>query len=183
MARPRTNSSPELSAGQSSYVLRRLISERRLSPGEVNRYLGDMRQEITDLERKLDELRAAIGGPSSSSRPASQAASSVPARRGRPGRPPGRPRRQIASPSSSSDSSSQGTSQGSSAQPASRPGRRRRQQSKELSAEQMASRKLQGRYLALVRQIPATRRGQYSKIAKESGREAAIQRMEEALRK
>jgi hypothetical protein len=177
MARPRTNSSPELSAGQASYVLRRLISERRLSPGEVNRYLGDMRQEITDLERKLDELRAAIGGSSSSSRPASPASSSVPARRGRPGRPPGRPR-QIASASPSSDA----PSQGSPAQPAVR-GRKRRQQSKELSAEQMASRKLQGRYLALVRQIPATRRGQYSKIAKESGREAAIQRMEEALRK
>jgi hypothetical protein len=177
MARPRNNSSPELSAGQASYVLRRLISERRLSPGEVNRYLGDMRQEITDLERKLEDLRAAIGG-SSSSRP-SGSSSGAPARRGRPGRPPGRPRQAA---SGSSSDASQGSSQGSPAQPASRPGRKRRQ-GKELSAEQMASRKLQGRYLALVRQIPAARRGQYSKIAKESGREAAIQRMEEALRK
>jgi hypothetical protein len=174
MARPRTNSSSELSSGQASYVLRRLISERRLSPGEVNRYLGDMHQEIADLERKLDDLKAAAGHPAgrSSSAPASSAAG-TPVRRGRPGRPPGRPSKASAA---ASDASQELPAAG-------KAGRKRRQQGKELSAEQMASRKLQGRYLALVRQIPATRRGQYSKIAKESGREAAIQRMEEALRK
>ena len=59
-------------------------------------------------------------------------------------------------------------------------GRRRRSS---LSPEQLASRQLQGRYLGLIRQIPASRRGQYQKIAKESGREAAIKAMQETLKK
>jgi hypothetical protein len=42
---------------------------------------------------------------------------------------------------------------------------------------------LQGRYLALVRQFPATRRAQYAKVAKEKGREAAIKDMQDSLKK
>jgi len=42
---------------------------------------------------------------------------------------------------------------------------------------------LQGRYLALVRQIPASRRSQYAKIAKDRGRETAIREMQDALKK
>jgi hypothetical protein len=45
----------------------------------------------------------------------------------------------------------------------------------------LASRKLQGRYLAFIRQIPATKRAQYQKTAKEKGREAAIKEMQVAL--
>jgi hypothetical protein len=63
-----------------------------------------------------------------------------------------------------------------------KPGRRRRRRSK-ITAEQLASRQLQGRYLGLIRQIPASRRGQYQKTAKEKGREAAIKEMQHALGK
>jgi hypothetical protein len=42
---------------------------------------------------------------------------------------------------------------------------------------------LQGRYLALVRQFPATKRANYAKVAKERGREAAIREMQDSLKK
>jgi hypothetical protein len=47
----------------------------------------------------------------------------------------------------------------------------------------LASRQLQGRYLALVRRFPATKRAAYAKIAKERGREAAIKDMQDSLGK
>jgi O6-methylguanine-DNA--protein-cysteine methyltransferase len=59
----------------------------------------------------------------------------------------------------------------------------RRGRRKAITAEQAASRKLQGKYLSLVRQIPVTRRSQYAKIAKDRGREAAIREMQDALKK
>jgi hypothetical protein len=52
-----------------------------------------------------------------------------------------------------------------------------------ITAEQLASRQLQGRYLGLIRQIPASRRAPFQKTAKERGREAAIKDMMVALKK
>ena len=52
-----------------------------------------------------------------------------------------------------------------------------------MTAKGLASRQLQGRYLGLIRQIPASRRGQYQKIAKEQGRESAIKSMQDVLHK
>jgi hypothetical protein len=59
----------------------------------------------------------------------------------------------------------------------------RRRRRSAITPEQLASRQLQGRYLGLIRQIPATRRGQYQRIAKERGREAAINAMKDTLKK
>lgn len=61
--------------------------------------------------------------------------------------------------------------------------RRRRRRRAPITAEQLASRQLQGRYLGLIRQIPASRRAQYAKVAKEKGREAAIRELQSALKK
>jgi hypothetical protein len=61
-------------------------------------------------------------------------------------------------------------------------GRRRRRQGP-LTAQQRASRQLQGRYLGLIRQIPASQRGRYAKIAKDKGRESAIKEMQSVLKK
>jgi hypothetical protein len=47
----------------------------------------------------------------------------------------------------------------------------------------LASRQLQGRYLGLIRQIPASRRAAFQKIAKDRGREAAINEMRMTLKK
>ena len=61
-------------------------------------------------------------------------------------------------------------------------GGRRRRRSR-ITAQQLASRQLQGRYLGLIRQIPASQRGRYAKVAKDKGREAAIKDMQGALKK
>ena len=134
MARQRKESL-KLSPGQATYVLDRLIADRRISTGEVNRYVSDMQREIAELESRLQSLRQA-----------NTAAARLPVARREDG----------------------GAS----------PVRRKR-----ISSEQRASRLIQGRYLGLIRQIPASRRGQYQKIAKEKGREAAIKEMASALGK
>lgn len=128
--------SPRLSPGQATYVLDRLIADRRISTGEVHRYVSDMQREITELESRLQSLRQASGA----------AAARLPIAR-----------REAE---------------------AAAPARRKR-----ISSEQRASRLIQGRYLGLIRQIPASRRGQYQKIAREKGREAAIKEMANALGK
>ena len=162
MPRPRqTASSPSLSSGQASYVIDRMISDRRVSPGEIIRYVNEMQREIDELEKRLQALRAAAGGGGGMP-------SAAPARRR--GRPPGsRNRAKAAAPAAAPAGGAKG-------------GRRRRRRSA-ITAEQLASRQLQGRYLGLIRQIPASRRGQYQKTAKEKGREAAIKDMQNALGK
>jgi hypothetical protein len=132
-----------------------------------------MQREINDLERRLEQLRAAtIGGGSASAGTGGGAA--APRRRGRPpgsanrgpGRPPGRPAGPGRPPAAAA------------AAPAGRRGRR-----SAITPEQLASRQLQGRYLGLIRQIPASKRGQYQRIAKDKGREAAIREMQDTLKK
>jgi hypothetical protein len=150
----------QLSQGQARYVLEKLISDRRVSPGEVNRYISDMHREITDLESRLRSLREATGGVSGFSGAAR--------RPGRPGRPPA-----AAAPAR------RGRPPAAAATAGAKKGRRRAA----ITAEQLASRQLQGRYLGLIRQIPASKRAQYQRTAKEKGREAAIRDMREALKK
>jgi hypothetical protein len=141
-----------------------MIRERRVSPGEVQRYVSDMGREISDLEQRLATLRAAHAGSG-----AAAAAAPVRRRRGRP------PRSASVAPAAAPVAAAPPVE---TAKP--RRGRRRRTA---ITAEQLASRQLQGRYLALIRQIPATRRGQYTKIAKDKGREAAIREMRVVLNK
>jgi hypothetical protein len=173
MARPRRNASPatELSPGQAAYVLDRMLRERRISQGEVNGFVAEMGREINELEQRLERLRAAHGGASSSA--ASTPSAPVRRRPGRPvgsgtGRKRGRPAAAAAAQSTAAPAAA--------AAPAAK-GRRR---SKQITAEQLASRQLQGRYLALVRQFPERKRLEFAKIAKERGREAAIKEMQAA---
>jgi hypothetical protein len=182
MARPRKDgsSAPKLSGGQASYVLERLIKDRRVSQGDVNGYLSQMSNEISDLEARLQHLKDAVGGAASAA--AAGIASAVAAVRRRPGRPPGKrgpgrppgsgrkPGRPPASASAATDGA-----------PAA--GAKRRRKRTPITSEQLASRQLQGRYLALVRRFPPTKRANYAKIAKEKGREAAIKDMQDSLGK
>ena len=139
-----------------------MINERRISQGEVLRYVSEMQREIDELEKRLQSLRAAAGGGGGGG----YAAAAAPRRRGRP--PGSRNRAKAASaPSAEGGGAKRG---------------RRRRRSK-ITPEQLASRQLQGRYLGLIRQIPASKRGQYQKIAKDKGREAAIKEMAGALGK
>ena len=159
MARPRKSQSSsgghQLSPGHASYVLDRLIADRRVSATDVHRYAGDIEREISNLEQRLQQLRGA----------STAAAAAAPRRRGRP---PGRPA---------------GTTT-TAAAPAAGGGtrRRRRRRGGPITAEQSASRQLQGKYLSLIRQIPASRRAHYSKIAKDRGREAAIRELQAAVK-
>lgn len=158
MARPRSApSAPTLSPRQAHYVLEQMLKERRISAGEINRYLGDMHREISDLEQQLATLRSAAGdGTSRGAVPAA-------AHRRRPpgaGRKRGRPANAAAATAG--------------------PSKRRR---KAVTAEPLASRQLQGRYLGLIRQIPAGKRAQYQKIARERGREAAVRELAQTLGK
>ena len=164
MARPAKQPARQLNPGQASYVIERLMKDRRVSASEINVYLGEMQKEIADLEQRLQSLRAAAGSASGAAAAGGAAASQgAPARRRRRGRTAG------AAPA-----------QGAAAAPAKR---RRSRKSTKSNAEVMASRQLQGRYLALVRQIPQNKRAQFSRLAKEKSREAAIKEMTDFLKK
>lgn len=195
MPRPRSQATTTLSPGQATYVLERLVAERRISPGEIYRYLGEIDREISSLEARLNSLRGASGGSSSGG------GAAAPAGRRR-GRRPGRPRGSknaapaAASAAPAAAAAPTGRRRG---RPPGRPGRPGRPPGRlpgrpgrppgggkkraALTPEQAASRQLQGRYLGLIRQIPANKRGQYQKTAKEKGREAAIKEMQEVLKK
>jgi len=173
-----------------------LVAERRISPGEINRYLSDINREISSLESRLNSLRGAAGSGGASYGAGGAAA---PARRR--GRKPGRPRgsKNVQPSAAAATPSGAGASTGRRrGRPPGRPsgrgpgrppgsgasaGGKKRRGGSALTPEQLASRQLQGRYLGLIRQIPASRRGQYQKTAKEKGREAAIKEMQETLKK
>jgi hypothetical protein len=167
-----------LSPGQAAYVLDRLIRERRISRADVNSLVAEMGREISELEARLTHLRQAHGGALAAAAVGvvGAAAGTALVRRGRrPGRPPGRRGRPPASASAGADASAQSTP--------SKGGKRGRKQRASITPEQLASRQLQGRYLALVRQFPAAKRAQYARTAKEKGREAAIGEMQSSLKK
>lgn len=166
MARPPRQYTGSLSPGQASYVLERLIAERKISANDIERYVAEMSSEISTLEARLQKLRDAAGPAVAAAIGvvAGAAAAAVRGRkRGRPGRKPGRPARAAAEA------------------PAAAAGTKRRGRKRAaITSEQRASRQLQGRYLALVRQFAPARRAAFAKIAKEKGREAAIKEMQDA---
>jgi hypothetical protein len=53
--------------------------------------------------------------------------------------------------------------------------------SRGVSASVAASRRLQGQYLGLIRQFPASQRGQFKKIAASKGREQAVRALRQAM--
>lgn len=196
MARPPRQYSGSLTPGQSSYVLERLISERRVSATDIERYVKEMQSEISTLEQRLQRLRDAVGpavaGAAAGIAAGAASVGAAIVRRGRkpgrPGRPPGRPGRppgRRGRPPAAATAGA-GTTGGGAAGATTSPGRvgakrgRKGGGGASLSPEQLASRQLQGRYLALVRQFPETRRTYFAKVAKEKGREAAIKEMQDA---
>ena len=114
-----------LTAHQALYVLEKAIEDRKISAGDVQRYIAAMWEEMNFIERRLAELRDV-------------------------------------SPVRAARAVQQKLSRG-----ARRVGQR-------VSAQVAASRRLQGRYIAAIRQLPKNRRAKYAAIAKERGRDAAI---------
>jgi hypothetical protein len=174
----------ELSPGQAAYVLERLVKDRKITQSDVNQYVSDMGREISELEARLQRLKDANGGvvALAAAGIAGAAAAGAIVRRGRrPGRKPGRPVGSGRKPGR--PPASAGAAAGASSDAAPGPITRLRRRAAAITAEQLASRQLQGRYLALVRQFSENKRAQYAKIAKDRGREAAINEMQAALRK
>lgn len=140
---------------------RKASSREHFSPGQakyiLERIIGDRRISAADIRRYQNEMRREIGELEQRLQSLREAATD--AIRGAidkltPGRRRGRP-----------------------------PGTDAKRRSAKITPEQLASRQLQGRYLGLIRQIPASRRATYKKIATEKGREAAIKEMMTALKK
>jgi O6-methylguanine-DNA--protein-cysteine methyltransferase len=176
-------------------ILKQLINEGRISSQDVDRC-----RQITDLERRLAALRGGGGVVRRRGRPPGRAqsvSSSVltsdqRASRQLQGRYLALVRRipaskrarfgQIAKEKGREAAirAMQGEVGGSAAP--SKSGVKRRRRSVKLSSEQLASRQLQGRYLGLIRQIPASQRARYAKIVKDKGREAAIKELQSAVK-
>lgn len=73
------------------------------------------------------------------------------------------------------------TTDGGAARPRRKGRRKRRHQT--LSPERLAALKLQGQYLALIRRVPKSRRGQYKKLFAEKGPQAALKALRQATGK
>jgi len=58
---PTQPNTPRISPGQASYVIERLLAERRLSLSDINACLGDLAREIRDIEGRIATLRAVAG--------------------------------------------------------------------------------------------------------------------------
>lgn len=161
----RNEQSPSsVTGGQAKYIVDRLRAERRISDRDIQRYVGEMGREISDLEQRLERLRAAAG--TSQSRPvASEARRVAP----QPSRPVRRDNTASKRTRRTQDTSTVGTK-----------GRRKRKFT--VTPAVLRSRELQGRYLPLLNRMPQRKRGYYANLAKEKGREAAIQEMETSLR-
>ena len=128
-----------------------------LTAGRIAR--ADVRLALDEMGREIKVLEQRLAALRSAA--VSSGSAAIAARRG-PGRPLARPDAEGTAPT--------------------RPAKRRRRQGP-VSPETQASRVLQGQYLGLIHQIPATRRGKYKAIALKQGRAAAISEMRGALKK
>jgi hypothetical protein len=157
MAKP-TSSSPTLTSGQAHYVLTRLVKERRVNAAEIRQYLGMMQQEIKDLEAQLQALREASSG------------GLAPGARLSPGR------------------SVQSAAQRPAARPgaaASAPGANgavQKRRKPHLSPERREQLRLQGHFLSLLHQTPASRRSKFKVIRKQKGLKAAVDALRSSVK-
>jgi O6-methylguanine-DNA--protein-cysteine methyltransferase len=180
-------------------ILQQLIKEGRVSAQDVDRY-----RRISDLERQLAALRGGTGGARRRGRPPGRAAraqsssssaltSEQRASRQLQGRylalvrriPAGKRARfgQIAKEKGREAAIRAMQGEVGTSKPAAKSGGgKRRRRSAKLTTEQLASRQLQGRYLGLIRQVPASQRARYAKIVKDKGREAAIKELQSAVK-
>jgi hypothetical protein len=145
-----------LTAEQARYILDCFVKNGRIELPEVEHLLTSMHDEIRELEQRLDLLRRAAGA---SAQPAimtsTSALAAVPIQ------------------------SMHGTNGRSLSDRGSAPRRAR----VAPSPETLASRKLQGQYLGLMRQFTPDDRSRYQQMARDDGRQAAVTAMRSALGK
>jgi len=149
-----TSESIDLHPHAALYILERLRKAGRVSAAEIRAFMSEMGREIRELEEKLARLREAA--------PARAAALQLPlTRRGRKPAASQRPSSRIAPPKTTT---------------------KKQRRKFTVTPAVLKSRELQGKYLPLLNRMPENKRGYFAKLAKEKGREAAIQEMEAALR-
>lgn len=180
-----------LTGAQARYIVGMLVNEGRLQGDEVARYLALMADEIRALEARLALLRGAssdvvvdiAGHQTVPSQPVVTAPVRVPddARLLAPTILPRANGNSGAEPASPEPAPSEPAFSAPASPPEAVEGKRRRRRPMNLSPETLASRRLQGQYLNLIRQVPAESRESFKTIAREQGRDVAIRAMEEAL--
>lgn len=145
----------QLTDVQKSVLFDYAVEQKLVKQADVNRFASQISKDIAESTERLRRMNAAVGNGSTLyfDEITHAAAARYAPRKSTAGRP--RIARGVDAPSTR----------------ASQPNRKR-----------LASRKLQGRYLALVRQFPKSARAKYSKIAKSVNREAAIAQMEKDLK-
>jgi hypothetical protein len=148
-----------VSPGQAAYIVERLVKDRVITGRELRGYVAGMDTEIRALEARIATLK---DGAATANPPESERRTGGKKRRARAGT--------MGRPTAVDVSESQ----------AEAPAKKRRTR---ISGAQLAARKLQGQYLGFIRQVPANKRGRFKKIAKESGRDAAIAALRAALGK
>jgi hypothetical protein len=57
---PRKATIPPLTPGQAKFILEQLVNDGTVTAADVRRVLATMWQEMTTLERRIEELRAAV---------------------------------------------------------------------------------------------------------------------------
>lgn len=170
---PRPRKIPSLSPGQASYVLERLRQARQVTAAEIRGYVVDMAREIRELEDRLRHLRDAAG-TAVAARGITKVGNGSPAALRR-SKQRGPKRVRSLTPSNAAQTPVPSPS-------AAQRAPKRRKRKFTVTPAVLASREIQGRYLPLLNKFKGKRKEQFAKLAKEKGREAAIDAMEAALR-
>ena len=166
-----------LTPGQSSYIVSRMLSERKINKKDIEEYLSQMRNEIEDLQTRLTQLREAQGESAEAAQEAATPAAPAKRRRRRGGRAAGR-----AAASGESMAAAPARKRG--RKPAAgRVSKKAAKTSSGLTAAQQESRQLQGLYMSLIRQVPKNKRSRFKAVAKNEGRQAAVDQMKATLGK
>jgi hypothetical protein len=167
---PRPTATTILSPGQATYVLEKLRKAGHVTATQIKGYLADMGREIRDLEDRLRRLRQAAGSTEIRTTGQEGVHGAPAAKRAVAG-----PRRKRGRPAGSTKKAAPTPAPDTTAKP--------RKRKFTVTAKVLASRELQGRYLALLNKMPKGKRGYYTKLAKEKGREAAIKEMKAERKK
>jgi hypothetical protein len=160
----------DVTPGQATYVIERLLAERRLTTNDITRYLNDLQHEITTIETRLAILHAATPHPTRS--PAHTTTQpSTPSNTTRTTSK--RDQQQIASNTIASNTPASNTVASNTAK------RRKRQFSPAIRAQQQ----LQGRYMGYLRQLPSHLKPRFHAIKGRDGIGAAITALRQHLGK
>jgi hypothetical protein len=145
----------DVTPGQATYVINRLLAERRLTTSDVQHYLDELHREIATTEQRLTQLRALAphaSTPSNTTRTTSK-----------------RDQQEIASNTIASNTIASNTA--------------KRRKRRRFSPATRAQQQLQGRYMGYLRQLPSHLKPRFHAINASHGITAAITALKNHLGK